>query len=655
MRPWIQKGVRHFVRERVLRVLRAVLPPGSHLLRDLLFEQDGSRLISAFTEEDAGHRLDTFLAAIDDDVLLPALRDYLLENRDGELTEPDDDPSNPIHAMRLRHLLELFSNQDIEPIISMYLQVTPEIRLRDLLESLSLDDVAPVIRDFFFGNDGVQFGRLIAAGSPIRISNALRTKLFVDDAQLFRGILRQGEIEQVIPALEEYLLSNHGKRMTVLLQGLDETLLSPVLLEFLLRERGRRLAELLAGADPARAAVALREFLLHDDGGRLLALLHASDFRNLGPVLHAFLCDDGAKRLGTVLQMSTSAELSAALAKDHHKAFREALLAEDSNPFREVLLADNAKVLRTAFFVNGLMALLLDQPNTAGWVNFDQEWKALLPWIDGVPEEVHARALQRRTATRSVADVPTRIAEALVRDGILYFGPHQLRLSDSHAVWTLLHELFVNEDYFAELEGESPRILDCGAHQGVSIHYFKRRFPHARITAFEPDPGNRAIAEENIARNGLTDVEVLPYAIAANAGTAQFHVPKGFSMAGSLTERRKVLGNETECIEVECVPLSRYLGERIDFLKLDIEGSECEVLEESAALLRQVQYLFCEYHHGLGLEPNRLTRIMRVLDEAGFDTQIAKSYSYRARSEHRPLSHLGEPYSGLVFARRRDT
>ena len=124
-------------------------------------------------------------------------------------------------------------------------------------------------------------------------------------------------------------------------------------------------------------------------------------------------------------------------------------------------------------------------------------------------------------------------------------------------------------------------------------------------------------------------------------------------MAGSLTERRRIVGDNVSEIEVRCRKLSEFLQEPIHFLKLDIEGSEDVVLAEAGELLKNVQHVFCEYHHGAGLNTDRLGRILLLLDENGFDVQVGKSFSSQRGTERRPMSFVGRPYSGGIWAKNK--
>ena len=66
--------------------------------------------------------------------------------------------------------------------------------------------------------------------------------------------------------------------------------------------------------------------------------------------------------------------------------------------------------------------------------------------------------------------------------------------------------------------------------------------------------------------------------------------------------------------------------EKIDFLKLDIEGAEYEVLQDCQKELRDVQNLFVEYHSPASSE-QRLSRILEILSGAGFRYQIHEAFT----------------------------
>src|SRR5215203_998957 len=63
-----------------------------------------------------------------------------------------------------------------------------------------------------------------------------------------------------------------------------------------------------------------------------------------------------------------------------------------------------------------------------------------------------------------------------------------LRCVDGASFVASYSEIFKRGIYRFETQSDSPVIIDCGANIGLSVIYFKRLFPAARIIAFEADP-----------------------------------------------------------------------------------------------------------------------------------------------------------------------
>ncbi|MCA9436421.1 MAG: FkbM family methyltransferase, partial [Candidatus Omnitrophica bacterium] len=139
--------------------------------------------------------------------------------------------------------------------------------------------------------------------------------------------------------------------------------------------------------------------------------------------------------------------------------------------------------------------------------------------------------------------------------------------------------------------------------------------------------------------------------LGSEEGETEMVISANDSMAASTMDRGgNWLENGTR-ITVPRRKLSSWLEEPVHFLKLDIEGPEVEVLEECGEKLSRVKTLFCEYHQGEKLPASRLTRLLSVLTENGFDVQVGKSYSYQQSTEYRPATFLEGSYSGVLWAK----
>lgn len=141
-------------------------------------------------------------------------------------------------------------------------------------------------------------------------------------------------------------------------------------------------------------------------------------------------------------------------------------------------------------------------------------------------------------------------------------------------------------------------IIDCGANAGFSSAYLLNRFPEARIVAVEPDPGNFAALERNLApyRDRATPVHSGIWS--SECGLVMSEAPFGDGREWSRTVRPARDG-ETPLMRATDVGtlLQRSGHDRISVLKVDIEGSEVEMFREGHhAWLDRVDNIVIELH-----------------------------------------------------------
>jgi hypothetical protein len=86
----------------------------------------------------------------------------------------------------------------------------------------------------------------------------------------------------------------------------------------------------------------------------------------------------------------------------------------------------------------------------------------------------------------------------------------------------------------------------------------------------------------------------------------------------------------SEC-PVKTVRLSRYITSPVDFLKMDIEGAEEQVLEEISVAFNLIGQLRIEYHGtNTTREINSLDRVLKLLTESGFEVEVQEKDIGRA-------------------------
>jgi FkbM family methyltransferase len=196
--------------------------------------------------------------------------------------------------------------------------------------------------------------------------------------------------------------------------------------------------------------------------------------------------------------------------------------------------------------------------------------------------------------------------------------------TNSEEYHRLKTEIFTHDCYYFETDNPTPRIIDAGAHIGLATLYFKKLYPAAQIIAIEPHPANLELLEKNIWENNLEDIEVVPVALSRTAGQQEYFSDASrdawFSTAGFLQGAWNQ-GQNSQSSQVKTETLGAFLQEPIDFLKMDIEGAEQEVLQAAGDQLGMVKHLMVEFHPHPGQD---LVNLVTFLQERGFTTTVWK-------------------------------
>lgn len=205
-------------------------------------------------------------------------------------------------------------------------------------------------------------------------------------------------------------------------------------------------------------------------------------------------------------------------------------------------------------------------------------------------------------------------------------------------------EILEQEIYRFAAPTVSPRIIDCGANIGLSIYYFKNLYPNSKITAFEPDPAIFSVLNKNCDCFGFGDVQLIQKAIWINEDGMQL------AQEGRDASRLAIFGGDEKLIPVQTCRLTTFLDQKVDFLKIDIEGAETDVLLDCTGSLHNVENVFVEYH-SFADEPQRLDELITLLTRSGFRLQIHHVGISRRPFVHR-RRYLGMDLQLNIFAFR---
>lgn len=203
-------------------------------------------------------------------------------------------------------------------------------------------------------------------------------------------------------------------------------------------------------------------------------------------------------------------------------------------------------------------------------------------------------------------------------------------------------------------------VLDLGANIGFYTLVLARLVGEkGKVYAFEADPTNFEILKKNVEINGYKNVILINKAVLDKNGKIKFYVDEGNTAGNSIYQ-----GKNTKSLEVEAVRLDNYFTKdrKIDFVKIDIEGSEFRAMMGMSKLLKENKKIkiMTEFYpkllNGIGKE-NGLFAIdyLKFLRNLGFELYDIQedSKSLVLSSDEEILNKCGNQWTNL-FCKRKD-
>ncbi len=143
-------------------------------------------------------------------------------------------------------------------------------------------------------------------------------------------------------------------------------------------------------------------------------------------------------------------------------------------------------------------------------------------------------------------------------------------------------------------------VLDVGAHQGLfTVRAAALVGPKGRVVSIEAFPRNAERLRGNIARNGLKNAVVIGAAAAEKEGEAELHLTDFVSGGQSLVfDGESYTGTITVPLKTADGILAELGVERVDLVKIDVEGAAHRVLDGAARLLASRPRLVMEIEGG---------------------------------------------------------
>ena len=168
----------------------------------------------------------------------------------------------------------------------------------------------------------------------------------------------------------------------------------------------------------------------------------------------------------------------------------------------------------------------------------------------------------------------------------------------------------IARDYNLDLDyQDGDVVLDIGAQVGIVSCYLGKKYPNIKIYAFEPVRENFDRLQRNLDTNGVKNVTPLNMAVTSNGRYVDMTGDLSHN-SGSMTIYGKGK-NEIRSLTLQNI-LDAYKIDKVKLLKIDVEGSEYEILESSKHLLDRVGAVRGEIHPLQGKSQDELLELLRA-------------------------------------------
>lgn len=184
--------------------------------------------------------------------------------------------------------------------------------------------------------------------------------------------------------------------------------------------------------------------------------------------------------------------------------------------------------------------------------------------------------------------------------------------SDAQVVW----DVFVGHYHLPVhplQPSEAPLIVDLGANIGLTMADFAVRHPRAQVVGVELDPANAVLCQVNVAP-WAERCQLVTAAVWHEDGSVPFSTAPGDEWGSKISQSPSPGTGTARAISLGTL-LDEVAGDRpVDYLKMDIEGAEREVLTIGTEWASRVRLISVELH-----EPYTVQAALDDLTKLGFE------------------------------------
>ena len=194
---------------------------------------------------------------------------------------------------------------------------------------------------------------------------------------------------------------------------------------------------------------------------------------------------------------------------------------------------------------------------------------------------------------------------------------------------------------------------DVGAHLGYYACLARVVNPALHLCLFEMNHRLMPIIARNLAANGVTDADVVNRPVADCCRRVSYSAASavaGLAMSPRLDGAERIEAGGADRIEVDAITLDAFFAGRgvvPDFIKIDVEGAEAQVLAGAADLLRERRpTLFVEVHpKSIGCFGGSVEEVYGRLAGHGYRVQLIDEHRRRSGGL-RPISNANDLPTG---------
>ena len=173
-----------------------------------------------------------------------------------------------------------------------------------------------------------------------------------------------------------------------------------------------------------------------------------------------------------------------------------------------------------------------------------------------------------------------------------------------------IREVWIDQIYRMPAPHEFRVVVDLGANIGLTSVWLHHQYGVELVLGVEPDANNVDLARKNLKSNGVNG-SVMHAAIGPTDGEARFSATRGISNLGRLSTNGEVVRQ----ISMDTLLERLAPSQRIDLLKLDIEGAEQDLLlADDVRWLGRVDAIIAEFHPAIV----DTSRLVAALEQHGF-------------------------------------